>query len=140
MRTANLAFKLCADFNLFPDNTQLGPNFSLAGFDFAQPPANMLMFVNETAGEKGLQFPKEGMEITLPIPVAAVRLRLGTFAGPVEIAALDSSGAVVRQRIVPGLNAYVNLRMFAPEIATLLLTQGGNEGILVRICVAICVC
>jgi hypothetical protein len=137
--TSNVV-RLCVDFHLFPDNTQLGPAFSLAGFDFLQPANALIMFVNQTGGEKGLQFPDEGMEVTLPLLVTSVRLRLGTFAGPVDIAALDSAGTVVSQKTVPGLNAYTNVRMFGPEIATLRFKGGGNEGILVRLCIMVCCC
>jgi hypothetical protein len=138
MAVTNIALTLCANFRVFPDNTQLGPDFSLSGFDFAQPPGSNNMFVNVTGGEKGLQFPPEGVEITLPWPVSEARLRVGTFSGPVEVTALDSTGSVVRSRTVPGTNSYVNLRIFAPEIASLILSEGGGEGILVRICVTIC--
>lgn len=138
MAIATIALTLCADFHLFPDNTELGPDFSLGGYDFSQPTGSNNMFVNVTGGEKGLQFPPEGVEIALPVPVSEVRFRLGTFAGPVEVAAFDSAGTVVRKRTIPGTNSYVNLRVFAPEIASLMLLEGGGEGILVRICVTIC--
>jgi hypothetical protein len=39
----------------------------------------MIMFVNQTGSEKGLQFPDEGMEVTLPLLVTSVRMRLGTL-------------------------------------------------------------
>jgi hypothetical protein len=46
------AVQLCAEFALFPDNLQLGPSFSLAGYDFVQPAGGTLMFVNVTGSEK----------------------------------------------------------------------------------------
>jgi hypothetical protein len=136
------AFQLCADFTLFPDNTELGPpgvptTFTLAAFDFEQLGGTPPLFVNVTGAERGLQFPSQGVEITLPVPVRTVRLRIGTFNGPVDIAALDSSGATVRTKTIPGLNTYVNTSLRAREISSVVLTNGGNEGILVRICVAI---
>lgn len=130
-------FNLCAEFAIFPDNHVLGPAFSLAGFSFNQLLGGNPMFTNDTGGERGLQFPLEGIEITLPIPVRSVTLRLGTFAGPVDIEALDSAGAVVRRRSVPGLNAYIDLRFSAPDIAALRLAGGGNEALIPKICVAI---
>jgi hypothetical protein len=133
------AVQLCAEFALFPDDFQLGPSFSLAGYDFVQPAGGTLMFVNVTGSEKGLQFPEQGIEITLPVPVTRVTLRLGAFRGPVEINALDSMGAVVRMTVINTLNIYINVGMAAPEIATITLSKGGNEGILVRICETITV-
>ena len=133
------AFQLCADFSLFPDDTVLGPSFTLAGFDFNQLGGNPdQLFVNVTADERGLQFPREGLEITLPIPVTTVDLRLGTFAGPVEITALDSTGRRVRRQTIQGLNRYRNIKLSAREVASVIFREGGNEGILPRICVIVC--
>lgn len=131
------AIHLCAEFGLFPDNTLLGPNFTLSSFvfrDLGTPES----FVNETAGEKGLQFSDTGLEVVLPAVTRSVDFRLGTFAGPVEITGRDLAGTVVVTQNVPGLNRYIDLRLVAPEIASVRLTGGGNEGILVRICLDIC--
>ena len=130
------AFNLCANFTLFPDDTPLPPNFTLAAFDFDQL-GGPQWFVNITGAERGLQFPPQGMEITIPVPVRTVRFRIGTFAGPVDIAALDTLGTTVKTKTIPALNSYVNTGIRAPEISSVILTNGGNEGILVRICVAI---
>jgi hypothetical protein len=97
------------------------------------------MFVNVTGSEKGLQFPEQGIEITLPVPVTRVTLRVGAFNGPVDINALDSMGTVVGTKTITIFNVYVNVGMGAPEIATITLSNGGNEGILVRICETITV-
>jgi hypothetical protein len=135
------SFLLCADFGppIFQDNQQLPPSFTLAAIDFDQLGGSSApqWFVNATAGEQGLQFPPQGAEITLPCPVRRVRLRIGTFAGPVDIEARDASGTTVSQKTVPGLNQYVNTTLSGPAqvIESVVLTQGGNEGILVRICV-----
>jgi hypothetical protein len=132
------SFLLCADFGppIFQDNDQLPPSFTLAAFDFLQLGGSQ-WFVNATAGEQGLQFPEQGAEITLPVPVRRVRLRIGTFNGPVDIEARDGSGNTVSQQTVPGLNQYVNRNLSGPDIESVVLTRGGNEGILVRICVII---
>jgi hypothetical protein len=132
------AFQLCADFTLFLDNTVLGPSFTLAAFEFDQLGGNPdQLFVNVTGNERGLQFPSQGVEITLPVPLRTVNLRLGTFNGPVDMTALDAAGNTVRQRTVPDLNRYVDRKLSAPEIASVVLSGGGEEGILPRICVAI---
>jgi hypothetical protein len=132
------SFLLCADFGppIFEDDKQLPPSFTLAAFDFLRLGGSQ-WFVNATAAEQGLQFPPQGAEITLPCPVRRVRLRIGTFNGPVDIEARDASGSTVSQLTVPGLNQYVNRNLSGPDkvIESVVLTQGGNEGILVRICV-----
>jgi hypothetical protein len=123
-------------WNFFQDNQQLPPSFTLAAFDFLQLGGSQ-WFVNATAGEQELQFPPQGAEITLPCPVRRVRLRIGAFNGPVDIEARDASGNTVSQKTVPGLNQYVNRTLSGPNkvIESVVLTQGGDEGILVRICV-----
>ena len=134
------AFQLCATFDLFPDNTQLLTSFSLAGYDFTTLGSNPKIFTNTIGNECGLKFPGNGIEIVLPIPLPTVNLRLGTFSGPVDISAMDSSGTIVRERTIAELNRYVNVRLSGPEIASLVLTGGGNEAILAHICVSVSVC
>jgi hypothetical protein len=137
------SFLLCADFGppIFQDNQQLPPSFTLAAIDFDQLGGSSApqWFVNATAGEQGLQFPPQGAEITLPCPVRRVRLRIGTFNGPVDIEARDASGNTVSQKTVPDLdpNQFVNTTLSGPDkvIETVVLTTGGNEGYLRRICV-----
>ena len=134
------AFQLCATFELFPDNVQLLSSFSLAGFDFTTLGSNPKIFSTTKGSECGLKFPVNGIEIVLPIPLPTVNLRLGTFDGPVDISATDSSGSIVRKRTIPEFNRYVNVRLSAPEIASLILTGGGNEALLAHICVSVSVC
>ena len=136
------SFLLCADFGppIFQDNDQLPPSFTLAAFDFLQLGGSQ-WFVNATAGEQGLQFPSQGMEITLPELERRVNLRIGAFNGPVNIEARDASGNTVSQKTVPDLdpNQYVNRTLSGPDkvIESVVLTQGGNEGTLARICVQV---
>lgn len=134
------AFQLCATFELFPDNVQLLSSFSLAGFDFTTLGSNPKIFSATKNNESGIKFPVNGIEIVLPVPLPTVNLRLGTFGEPVYISATDSSGSIVRKRTMPKFNRYVNVRLSAPEIASLILTGGGNEALLVHICVSVSVC
>src|SRR5215210_3440104 len=132
-------FKFCIDFSAFPDNTVLGPAFSLAGFQFTQNAAGSNMFVNVTAGAKGLQFPKQGMKVKLPFKVGNVTMRVGDFAGPFDVVARNGQGNQVAARTVNFHNAYGNISMSsaADDIAVLEFTKGGNEGILVQLCITL---
>ena len=134
------AFQLCATFDLFTENTQLLTSFSLAGFDFTTLGSNPKIFINTKGNEHGLKFPNNGIEIILPVPLPTVNLRLGTFGGSVDISAADSSGNIIRKRNIPEVSRYVNVRMSAPEIASLVLIGGGNEAMLSQICIAVSVC
>jgi hypothetical protein len=88
-----MSFLLCADFAIFPVNTQLGPAFTLAGMDFQNAAgAALVSFVNEAAGERGLQFPHDGLDIDLPVPVPWARLRIGQFAGSNPVEGLNPAG------------------------------------------------
>jgi hypothetical protein len=139
-------FLLCADFGppIFQPNQQLPQSFTFpqpTGFDFFQL-GGPQWSVDNIAGpgsEQGLKFPPQGMEITLPELERRVRLRIGAGHGPVDIEARDASGNTVSQKTVPDLdpNQFVNRTLSARRkvIETVVLTQGGNEGYLARICV-----
>jgi hypothetical protein len=138
-----MPFLLCADFGppIFQDNQQLPPSFTFppGGFDFLQLGGPQWFVNTGPGGEQGLQFPSQGMEITLPELERRVRLRIGAFNGPVHIEARDASGTTVSQKTVPDLdpNRYVNRTLSGLDkvIESVFLTQGGNEGTLARICV-----
>jgi sulfur carrier protein ThiS len=132
------SLKLCAEFSIFPDNHVLGPAFTLAGFYFKQL-GTPDMIANDTANERGLSIPDAGVEITLPIPVSQVEIRIGTFNRPLDIEAVDSSGAVISQETMPLLNHYEDRTVSAKgnEISIIRFVGGGHEGFLARICINI---
>jgi|PlaIllAssembly_1097288.scaffolds.fasta_scaffold114028_2 hypothetical protein len=134
--------KLCADFSnptVFPDNHPFPPapsNFVLAGFTFKQVGGTDPLFVNRTAAEQGLQFTPKGLRVTLPCPKTRVELRLGTFAGAVDISMYDTSGNLINTRNIAGTNTYQNIVLQTRKrMARIVLTKGGFEAILVRICI-----
>ncbi len=133
-----MPFVLCAEFSIFSDNTTLGPSFTFAAMDFQDiaggPPVS---FVNDTAGERGLQFPDAGLEVNLPVPVSSARLRVGQFVGPYTIDGLDIAGAVVDSFQMNFPDSYRNVRLRGPDLDQVRFTGGGNEGILVRLCIPI---
>ena len=98
------------------------------------------MFVNETGGERGLQFSKAGITVALPGPVMAVDLRIGAFAGSVTVRARNLAGNVVGTTVLPGTNRFSDVRIVGPEIASLDIADGGNEGLLAKICTTFAPC
>jgi len=133
-----MAFLLCADFSIFPDNTSLGPGFTFAAIDFQDVPGgSTVSFVNETANERGLQFPHSGLEIGLPVPVLWARLRVGQFAGPFTIDGVNTTGAVVSTFQMNFPNTYRNVRLRGPDLFGIRLSGGDNEGSVVSVCVPI---
>jgi hypothetical protein len=134
-----MPFLLCADFSIFPDNHVLGPFFTLAAMDFTDVPGGATSFVNETAGTLALQFPEVGLDVDLP-PLAIpsrVRIRVGAFAGPFDINALDAAGNVVAKRNIALLNVFHTVGFKHPDIDRLEFRGGRNEGMIAFICVVV---
>jgi hypothetical protein len=133
---AAVAFVLCSDFTIFPDNHQLGPTFTLSGMDFQDAPgAGAVSFVNQTASVNGLQFPDTGIDITLPVTVGWARLNVGQFASPLSIESFDSGGSVIQTYSLNKPNSYYFLNFTKGDIAFIRLIGGGNEGVIVSICI-----
>jgi hypothetical protein len=135
-----MSFILCAEFSsLFPDDHQLGPVFTLSGMDFQDiQPSTAVSFVNLTDGVLGLQFPDSGLEVTFPVAVASARLRIGQFNAPFTVEGLDSHGAVVSSHTTTVPNRYYGISMSGPDLARLVFRGGGNEGVLVSVCIVAC--
>lgn len=133
-----MPFLLCADFTLFPDDTQLGPAFMLAAMDFQDTAGGLpASFVNETAGERGLQFPDSGLEVDLPTPVPSARLRVGQFNSDYTIEGINFAGAVVSTFTMSFPNSYRNVRLRGPDLSLIRFTGGGNEGSVVSLCIIV---
>jgi hypothetical protein len=134
-----MPFLLCADFSIFPDNTQLGPLFTVSAMDFADTPGGggPASFVNETKGQLGLQFPDSGLEVALPTPVSRVRLHLGQFASPFDVEGVDGSGVVVSKFNMNYPNTYVGASLHGRDLTTVRFLGGRNEGILVSLCIVV---
>jgi hypothetical protein len=135
-----MPFQLCADFGPpIPAGSQPPSSFTLAAFDFIQLGGPQWTVLPGPGGQQALRFPPQGMEITLPELERRVRMRLAAANGPVQIEARDASGNTVSQKTVPDLdpNQFVNTTLSGPDkvIETVVLTTGGNEGYLRRICV-----
>ncbi len=125
-------FELCVDFSLFPDNTTLPQTFTLGGLTFSSP-GNL--FVNETGGDRGLQFDNVGLTVEFPVPVSSVRFILGTFNTDVKVEAFDPSNNLVASDVVAASNSYNPVQMTGADIIRLVFTGGGSEGILKEICI-----
>lgn len=134
------AFQLCATFDFFDGSTPFLPNFSLAGFNFSILGSSPKLSINVNGNERGLKFPNNGIEIVLPVPMTTVNLRIGTFGGPVDISAADSSGNITRKKTVPALKNCSNIRLSAPDISSLVLTGGRDDAVLVNICISVSSC
>ena len=132
-----MSFVLCADFTIFPDNTQLGPTFPLAGMTFQDNPGGATSFVNQTSGLNGLQFPDVGIEARLPMAVQWVGMYLGQFNSSFIVEVVDSNGVVTSSTTYNKPNTYSFLNFSQANIATIRFSGGGNEGVIVSLCILI---
>ncbi len=135
------AIPLCIMFGFLASGTTLPTSFQIGGFVFNEigPSASGYPVVRDVDAERALWFSHAGMEVTLPAAVGAVDLRVCAYAGEVDVYALDGTGAVVMQEKVSG-NKCVDLRLIGRDIVKVRLIGGSNEGMLVRICVALLHC
>jgi hypothetical protein len=132
-----MPFVLCSDFTIFPDNLQLGPVFTLSGMDFQDNTGWPISIVNENNGLNGLQFPDTGLSVDFPIAVPWARLHVDQFASPFTIDGIDSNGNVTNSYSFNNPNSYWFTSFHKGDIATIRLTGGGNEGVLVSLCILI---
>ncbi|MEV6757537.1 hypothetical protein [Streptomyces sp. NPDC051214] len=131
-----MPFVLCSDFTIFPDDLQLGPMFTLSGMDFQDAPSSKFTsFVNRTAGLNGLQFGDVGLEVTLPTVVPWARMHVGQFNTAFTIEAIDPNGTTVHTYSANKPNSYYFANFPKGDIASFRFTGGGNEGVIVSLCV-----
>jgi hypothetical protein len=117
---------LTAEFSLFADDTVLGPRFTLSGFEFVDQGGDASS-VNESDIEKGLQFDKAGVRVTLPAETNLVVVRAAAFAGPFRVAAMDKDGNVLYPVTIPGDNTAHDVQLTHPGIALIDFAGGGTR-------------
>jgi hypothetical protein len=122
---------LRVEFSLFPDNTVLGPSFTLGGFEFTDA-ANPPSFVNDSGGTKGLQFGKQGVRVRLPIETDVVDIRAAAFATEIKIHGKNAFGTTVAVETIPGDNTPRSVRLIHPGLATVDFEGGNNEGTIIE--------
>lgn len=118
------------DFQPYPDNHVLGPQFSIASTTFRDLGANA-SFVNVGGGAKGLQFHDDGIDISLAGPARWARFELGAFNGPFTIEGYGPGGQLVSSIAVTAPNTFhTQLVAGRDEVLHLRLVGGGNEAVI----------
>lgn len=128
---------ITADFSPFPDDTVLGPQFALSGFEFKDLGGSP-SFVNQSGPGKGLQFDKVGVTVKLPIATDAVRVHGAAFAGDYRIFGKDGAGNTLAVERMPGDNALHTVQLSHPGIELLEFVDGGNEGMIATVSMMVC--
>ncbi len=134
------AFTLTADFSLFPPGVKLGPSFDLAAFHFVQTGGAFLLATATTAGENALELPNDGTDVLLPVAVSSVSFRVGAFAGPSEVLAIDGLGSVVDRRLLTPTTGFQDHRLVGAGIVKLHFQGGHNETMVARISITVQTC
>lgn len=124
---------IAVDFRLFPDNHVLPARFTFASHQFESIDINKNPFVNDTAGDRGLQFSDRGLRIGLPHRVDGLQLCAGGFATPVTVKAIDAAGTEVWKQTLLPTNKYIHVDVTAQGIVALELVDGAGEGILLEL-------
>ncbi|MER8577652.1 hypothetical protein NKG95_02750 [Mesorhizobium sp. M1423] len=125
---------ICANFNLFPDNAPFAQDFELSGLKFHAVSFAFPWFANQTGAEVGLEFAREGVSITPPVKAARINIRIGTFDGAMDLQAQDGTGNNLVQMTLAGTNTYVDYLIEGNGIEKLILTGGGSEGTISKVC------
>jgi len=91
--------------------------------------------VNVSGNVQGLQFHNNGVQVDLPAKVSQAEMKVASFtSASLDIVALDNSGNMVGNAQAPGDNAVHLLHLAGQDITKLVITGGGNEGVIVEIC------
>jgi hypothetical protein len=136
-----MATRICLDFSLFPDNTQMPQgNFTLAGFSFTMVNAGSQAFVNLAGNVLGLQFPDAGIKLKLPVPSTRISMKIGQYASPIKVEVFKAQGsptspALLATRVTNSPNAVTSFNFtFRQKASIVVLSGGNNEGMLVEAC------
>src|SRR5262249_27773388 len=93
---------------------------------------------NLTSAERGLQFGRDGLMVTLPVPVTSAELHAGTFGSDVVINTQGIDGTTIANTTLKNQGKFVDISLAAAvPIAALKFTGGNNEGIIGTICTTI---
>jgi len=129
----------CVDFSDLVAGQQVDPSFDKEGFVFRTIDGDPQMtYQTGTPGELGLHVDEDGVEIGLPGPASRLVLRIVSYyLHPLQITAYNSGGDVVAQVTAPAepQDTIHTVELTNEEMTSLVMEGGGNEGVLVEICV-----
>ena len=127
------------DWTSEPEQRALASPYARKGFTFRVPANANLHIVRwgVPQGEGKLNFPGSGMQVAPPFVADRAVAWAALYAGKsVLMEAFDASGRKLGDASSPSAQGTVHrLEVRAPGIETLKISGGGNEGLLVRLCV-----
>ena len=129
----------CVDWKDIREPSKLAAGYQKGGFTFQSMATIPLLTAlwGPPPGQGKLQFPDQGVEINLPFEAnqAIAQVASGT-SQPVKMSAFDAAGKNVGTASTPaGKQGLQVLEIDAPAMIRLIISGGGNEGLLVDLCV-----
>jgi len=125
----------CVDFNSYADDHNFGATVTLDDFTFTKLGTRDLMVNQIDSNIKGLVFDNDGVLIDLPAASTEVTIELGAwYPEPLEIEALDNTGAVLNQYSITTYDSLHSIVMTNVDIVQIRITGGGGEGVIAEIC------
>lgn len=129
----------CVDWKDVKEPTRVGSDHERNGFVFhaVSPPPMQLAFWGPPPGQAKLQFPEKGLQVELPF--AADRVVAHVVSGtsrPVRLQAFDAQqGRIADVQTPAGAQGLQALEARAAGMRSLYVSGGGNEGLLVDLCI-----
>jgi hypothetical protein len=126
----------CDEFDDLDVGDQLPGKFVRERRVYANLDGSFALHATDWPGEIGIAFGQDGVRINLdePANLVSVRVALGT-GEPIVLRAFDNGGAFLGQAQTPGENGIHELVVEADGIRRLVLSGGGNEAVLLTLCV-----
>ncbi len=131
--------EVCIDWQGRKEGGELGTRFHDRGFTFSSLTSLPLRLVSYgvPAGQAKLQIPARGMEVDLPFDGDRVVAKIVRYSKqPLKLEARDNTGRPLGDTSATGQqNVIETLEIDAAAIASLRFMGGGNESLLVELCV-----
>ena len=131
--------KACGDWKDERKSQRLQDEYEKAGFTFNSLSGMPLMiaFWGEPANQGKLQFPEKGVQVQLPFESnQAIAHTWSGTSKPTLMEAFDQAGVRLGQASsTPNQQGIATLEIQAEGISSLIISGGGNEGVLVDLCV-----
>lgn len=133
--------RACVDWKGEREARTLPDDYQKDGFTFKSLTVLPLMLVTWGDPQKQgkLQFPERGMQVALPFTAGRAIARVVSYTGkPVRMQAFDGGGAALGQAVSSANSSGqpAVLEIDAPGMTRLVFTGGGNEGLLVELCIS----
>lgn len=126
----------CDDYGDLKVGDQLPKKFIRNKHVYVNLDGSFGLHVSDWPGEQGISFGDGGLRIDLDEPVKMVTARVGLGTShPIVLKAFDAGGNLVDQVQTPGQNGIHELIVEAEGIRRLIFSGGGNEAVLLELCV-----